>query len=115
MADPNNIPQEAEQLKRDINSEDANPDVADTQYDKEYEMAKDNTTGEGTQSSDPNPVNRKPAEAGVGSDRSTPDVSSSAEPGQQAGSQGKDGVSADADNPSNPDNYKDMAKSVTDS
>ncbi len=102
MADPNNIPQEAQQLKEDMNSSDeqvskrAKTDVASTNFDKEYEIAQQNENGSGTQSSDPNPVNRKGASAG---DKS-------------AASQGKvDNIDSPGD--SDPDDYMDMAKDLT--
>jgi hypothetical protein len=99
MADPNNIPQEVEQLTEDLESQDeevsnaAKAEVANPSFDKEYEIAKQNSTGSGHQSSDPNPVNRAPAEEGG-------DVAiSSAQP-------------ADGDD-SDPADYLDMAREVT--
>ena len=104
MADPNNIPQETQQLKEEINSpkndgeDKAKPDMASPDFDKEYEIAQQNENGAGTQSSDPNLVNRKGAEAGGG---------------RAAGkSQGKvDSIASPGD--SDPDDYLDMAKELT--
>lgn len=98
MADPNNVPQQADQLKEDLSAsnkesrERAATDVADTDFDKEYEIAQANENGSGTQSSDPNPVNRKDAGAGVGKAASGSETKS---PGD-----------------SDPSDYLDMAKEV---
>lgn len=89
MADPNNIPQEADQLKRDLQSEESEATTADPNFDKEFDIAQQNENGAGTQSSDPNPVNRKPAEAGAGS------------------------AASGSGDPSDPASYSDMAKEVT--
>jgi hypothetical protein len=68
MADSNNVPQEVKQLTEDLESldkdvrDEAKAEVASPSFDKEYEIAKQNSTGSGNQSSDPNPVNRAPAE-----------------------------------------------------
>ena len=105
MTDPNNIPQEAQQLKEDLNrpkdegDEQTKPDIADTDFDKEYDIAQKNETGSGTQSSDPNPVNREGASAG---DKS----------GTTGSGSGKvDNINSPGD--SDPDDYMDMAKDVT--
>ena len=105
MTDPNNVPQEAQQLKEDLNKpkekegEAQKPDVANTDFDKEYDIAQKNETGSGTQSSDPNPVDRQGANAG---DKS----------GNQAtsGSGAVDNIDSPGD--SDPDDYMDMAKDV---
>lgn len=106
MTDKNNIPQQAEQLSRAVRSKDgegnekAAEQLADTNFDKEYEMAQDNNNGSGTQSSDPNPVNRKDGAAGTG------DISGSNEanrPGDASNSPGD----------SDPADYMDMAREVT--
>ena len=107
MTDPNNIPQEAKQLQEDMASTDektskrAKADVASTDFDKEYDIAQDNGNGSGTQSSDPNPVNRKDASEG-GSARS-------------AGGSDSTGKVDNVDSPgdSDPDDYLDMAKDIT--
>lgn len=99
MADPNNIPQQADQLNTDLNSDNkasrerAEADVASTDFDKEYDIAQANENGSGTQSSDPNPVNRKDAAAGAGT----------ANAGQGTKSPGD----------SDPSDYIDMAKETT--
>lgn len=108
MTDPNNIPQEAQQLKEELNApqekagrsedSDSQPEMASTDFDKEYEIAQQNENGSGTQSSDPNPVNRKDAIAGGKSDSS-------------AGSGTVDNVNSPGD--SDPNDYLDMAKKVT--
>jgi len=101
MADPNNVPQEAQQLQEDINSPDeetsqkAKADVASTDFDKEYEIAQENETGSGTQSSDSNPINRKGANTGEKAATSKGAVDDIDSPGD-----------------SDPDDYMDMAKAV---
>lgn len=104
MADPNNIPQEAQQLKEEINASKSDseakekPDMASPDFDKEYEIAQQNENGAGSQLSDPNPVNRKGAEAGGG----------------QALSQNKGKVdSVDSPGDSDHNDYLDMAKDLT--
>ena len=105
MADPNNVPQQAQQLTEDLNSQDdstkdnATTDVAKTNFDAEYEEAQKNSGGPGSQSSDPNPVNR----AGAGSNSN------------QAGLSKEAGKIDNIDSPgdSDPDDYADMAKDVT--
>ncbi len=98
MADPNNVPQQADQLKDDLNTsnkesrERAATDVANTDFDKEYDIAQANENGSGTQSSDPNPVNRQGAGAGAGT----------AGAGNESKSPGD----------SDPSDYVDMAKEV---
>ncbi|MEO1635084.1 MAG: hypothetical protein AAFS04_08385 [Cyanobacteria bacterium J06631_9] len=99
MADPNNIPQQADQ--RELNSEDNNAATADIDFDKEFEIAKANENGAGSQSSDPNPVNRQGASDSVSDNQSD----SSAET--------PDGVSANSGGPSDPDSYREMAREVT--
>lgn len=107
MADPNNVPQQAQQLTEDLNSKDdsardkASGDMAKTNFDSEYDEAKANSGGSGNQSSDPNPVNRAGA-------------SSSADASQAGLSKEGDKVD-DIDSPgdSDPDDYVDMAKDVT--
>ena len=105
MTDKDNIPQQAEQLSRAVRSKDGESDekaaeqLADTDFDKEYDIAKENSDGSGTQSSDPNPVNREGAQAGAGtsSDRATNSPSNASKsPGD-----------------SDPADYMDMAKEVT--
>jgi len=93
MADPNNIPQEAEQLKRDLQGKESETTTATPNFDKEFEIAQQNKDGAGTQSSDPNPVNRKSADVATG-DTSTASTSGHGEP-------------------SDPASYRDMAKEVT--
>lgn len=106
MTDKNNIPQEAEQLARAVRGQDgegnekAAAQLADTNFDKEYEIAKDNSNGSGTQSSDPNPVNRKGGEAGAGN---TSENSSTNHPGDASNSPGD----------SDPADYMDMAREIT--
>lgn len=106
MTDPNNIPQEANQLKQDMasanakTSERAKSDVASTDFDKEYEIAQNNENGSGTQSSDPNPVNCKDASAG-----------GSASGGESSASGKVDNI--DSPGNSDPDDYMDMAKDIT--
>jgi hypothetical protein len=97
--DPNNIPQQVTQLKEVLETddskkskEDKNIEIADTQFDKEYEMAKESSNGSGFQSSDPNPVNREPAEAGMGEDQLEEIY---------------------GDEPGDPSNYLEMAKDLT--
>lgn len=107
MADPKNVPQQAEQLNEDLHSKDdsakskANADMAKTDFDSEYEEAKKNSGGSGSQSSDPNPVNRAGASDGGDAD--------------QAGLSKEGGKVDDIDSPgdSDPDDYTDMAKDVT--
>ncbi|MGB3571669.1 MAG: hypothetical protein WA783_03205 [Phormidesmis sp.] len=100
MADPNNVPQEVQQLKEDINSSDeetsqkAKADVASTDFDKEYEIAQENETGSGTQSSDSNPINREGANTG-----------------EKVVSKGTvDNIDSPGD--SDPDDYMNMAKDI---
>lgn len=107
MADPNNVPQQAQQLTEDLNSQDsstqkkASNDVAKTNFDSEYEEAKANSGGSGSQSSDPNPVNRAGADSGGDA--------------KQAGLSKEGGKVDDIDSPgdSDPDDYLDMARDVT--
>ncbi len=112
MTDPNNIPQEVKQLQEDMASTDektskrAKADVASTDFDKEYDIAQDNENGSGTQSSDPNPVNREDASAGG----SAQDTGGSAR--STGGGTGKvDNIDSPGD--SDPDDYLDMAKDIT--
>ncbi len=112
MADPNNIPQEAQQLKEDLNnpeeetSQKAKADIATTDFDKEYDIAKQNETGSGEQSSDPNPVNRKGADAG---DKT---VSRGNVAGDKTATKGTvDNIDSPGD--SDPDDYMDMARDIT--
>lgn len=108
MADPNNVPQQAQQLTEDLESKDkatskkASADVAKTNFDEDYEEAKQNSGGSGSQSSDPNPVNRQGGAKGTaGSDSST------------GGGMSKDPSKIDdIDSPgdSDPDDYREMAK-----
>ena len=110
MADPNNIPQEAQQLKEALNTpqeedkkdgeQENNPTVADTSFEKEYEIAQRNENGSGSQSSDPNPVNRKGASEGGRTNA-----------GESASASRVDDVNSPGD--SDPDDYMDMAKAVT--
>ncbi|MBE9059675.1 hypothetical protein [cf. Phormidesmis sp. LEGE 11477] len=106
MADPNNIPQEAQQLKEELNkenqdtteneetSEQTKPEVADTDFDKEYDIAEQNKTGPGNQTSNPSAVGRKDTDAG-----------------DHATRKGKvDNIDSPGD--SDPDDYMDMAKDV---
>ncbi len=101
MADSNNIPMEAQQLSEDLKSSDeetrneAKSEVASTNFDKEYEIAQQNETGSGTQSSDPNPVSRQSSSASGGTSTS--------------------GVSKSEHSPgdSDPKDYVDMAKDIT--
>ena len=102
MADSNNIPQEANQLSEDLNSGDkgtqktAKKEVAKTDFDKEYDIAMQNENGSGTQSSDPNPVNREKGEAAAGDSSFSTTGSAAHSPGD-----------------SDPSDYMDMAKEVT--
>ena len=106
MADPDNIPQQAQQLTEDLNSEDndtknkANAEMAKTNFDAEYDEAQKNSGGSGSQSSDPNPVGR--AGAGSGGDADKAGLSKDA---------GKvDNVDSPGD--SDPDDYLNMAREV---
>ena len=107
MADPNNVPQEAEQLSEELESEDketqdkAKSDVADANFDKEYEIAKQNESGAGSQSRDSNPVSRESAEASTGS--------------QATSSQATSNIGSGTNSPgdSDPNDYRDMAKDVS--
>lgn len=107
MADPNNVPQEAQQLSEDLNSQDdstrdkASADMAKTDFDSEYEEAKANSSGSGSQSSDSNPVNRAGASGGGDADK--------------AGLSKEGGKVDDIDSPgdSDPDDYTEMARDVT--
>ncbi len=101
MADPNNIPQEAQQLKEDLNSENeetsdkAKSEVASTDFDKEYDIAEHNKTGPGNQTSNPSAVGRKGTDAGDHATKKTQ----------------VDDIDSPGD--SDPDDYMDMAKDVT--
>ena len=107
MADPNNVPQEAQQLSEDLNSQDddtrnkAGADMAKTNFDAEYEEAQANSGGSGNQSSDSNPVSRANASSGSNAD--------------QAGLSKESGKIDNIDSPgdSDPDDYADMAREVT--
>lgn len=112
MADPNNVPQEAQQLTEDLESTDkdtknkASADMAKTNFDAEYEEAQQNSGGSGSQSSDPNPVNRKGGSGGTaGSDGSVSSAGFSKEAGKI------DDIDSPGD--SDPDDYLDMAREVT--
>lgn len=100
MADPNNVPQEAKQLSEDMESSDketqdkAKGEVAHPDFDKEYEIAMQNENGSGHQSSDSNPVSRQKAES--------------------AGTSGSASSVAHSPGDSDPSDYRDMAKDVTD-
>lgn len=104
MADSNNIPMEAKQLSEDLKSSDeetkndAKSDVANANFEKEYEIAQQNENGSGTQSSDSNPVTRQ-----SGSTTST------------SGGTQASGVSTSEHSPgdSDPKDYVDMAKDIT--
>lgn len=99
MADPNNIPQEAEQLAEDLNSQDkdtrnaAKSEVANTDFEKEYRIAQQNNNGSGTQSSDPIAVTRQADTAGTGQSQAAQATHS---PGD-----------------SDPSDYLDMARDIT--
>lgn len=101
MADSNNIPMEAQQLAEDLKSsdketqQDAEKDAASTNFDKEYEIAQQNQSGSGTQSSDSNPVSRQASNPNDGA--STSGVTKS------------DHGPGDSD----PSDYIDMAKDIT--
>ncbi|MEM8502108.1 MAG: hypothetical protein AAF716_03030 [Cyanobacteria bacterium P01_D01_bin.1] len=116
MADPNNIPQEAQQLKEELNnegkenenkeneskenkskeaSEQKQPDIAATDFDKEYEIAEQNKTGPGNQTSNPSAVGRKDTDAGDHATRENQ----------------VDNIDSPGD--SDPDDYMDMAKDIT--
>lgn len=105
MTDKNNITQEAQQLNREIQENDdakagTARQAAEANFDREYEMAQENNNGGGTQSSDPNPVNRKSGEAGTGSMESD---NTANRPGDANNSPGD----------SDPADYMDMAREVT--
>lgn len=112
MADPNNIPQESQQLTEDLNSPDeetknkASADMAKTNFDAEYEEAQKNSGGSGTQSSDSNPVSRKAGSKGT---------ASSGNATGKAGRSKEAGKIDDIDSPgdSDPDDYRNMAREVT--
>ena len=101
MADSNNIPMEAQQLAEDLKSSDeetqdeAKSEIASTNFDKEYEIAQQNESGSGTQSSDSNPVSRQSSSASGGTSAS--------------------GVSTSEHSPgdSDPKDYMNMAKDIT--
>ena len=109
MADPDNVPQQAQQLTEDLNSKDdstkdkASADMAKTNFDAEYEEAKKNSGGGGTQSSDANPVSRQKGAAGTAGSGS-----------EKAGLSKEAGKIDNVDSPgdSDPDDYLDMAKDV---
>ena len=116
MADPNNIPQESQQLTEDLNSPDektknkASADMAKTNFDAEYEEAQKNSGGSGSQSSDPNPVSRKAGNKGTaGSDSFTGESEGKAGRSKEAGK--IDDIDSPGD--SDPDDYLDMAREVT--
>lgn len=104
MADPNNVPQEAKQLSEDMESSDpetqekAKSEVAHPDFDKEYDIALQNETGSGNQSSDPNPVSRKKA----------------SESGSSGGQPSAVGHSEHSPGDSDPSDYQDMAKDIID-
>jgi hypothetical protein len=121
MADSNNIPQEAEQLAEALNSDDKNTqkaaksEVANTNFDKEYQIAQENSNGSGTQSSDPgamvreavmsNDSDSQPSMAGQGANQAanqTPSDSTDQPVGQTTNSPGD----------SDPKDYLDMAKDI---
>ncbi len=110
MADPNNIPQESQQLSEDLNSPDeetknkASADMAKTNFDAEYDEAQKNSGGSGTQSSDSNPVSRQ-----------AKGTASSGSATGKAGRSQEAGKIDDIDSPgdSDPDDYRDMAREVT--
>lgn len=107
MADPNNIPQEAQQLTEELNkesqksngneetSEQTKPDIASTDFEKEYEIAQENKTGPGNQTSNPSAVGRENTDAG---DHATKKAQ-------------VDNIDSPGD--SDPDDYMDMAKDIT--
>ena len=108
MADPNNVPQEAQQLTEDLESKDketsetASSDVAKTNFDEDYEEAKQNSGGSGSQSSDSNPVSRK------GGAQGTAGSSSSTGGGMSKDAEKIDDIDSPGD--SDPDDYRNMAK-----
>jgi hypothetical protein len=119
MADSNNIPQEAEQLAEALNSHDkdtqkaAKSEVANTNFDKEYQIAQENSNGSGTQSSDPGAMVRE----AVTSDDSEPFmVNQGANQGaNQASSDFTDqpvGQTTNSPGDSDPKDYLDMAKDI---
>ncbi len=101
MADPNNIPQEVEQLTEALNSEDkdtqkaAKSEVANTNFEKEYRIAQENSNGSGTQSSDPIAVTRQ---------ADMPDAGDSFSSSGQASKSPGD---------SDPSDYLEMARDIT--
>lgn len=116
MTDPNNVPQEAQQLKEDLNneneetSEQAKSDVASTDFDEEYEIAEKNKTGPGNQTSNPSAVGRKetnPGDTGAGDTGAGDANAGDATQKKQV----VDNVDSPGD--SDPDDYLDMAKEVT--
>ena len=66
-----------------------------TDFDKEFDIAKDNSTGPGTQTSNPSVVGRKGTDAGDAATRRTK----------------VDNIDSPGD--SDPDDYVDMAKDIT--
>ena len=120
MADPNNVPQEAQQLSEDLESTDENTkkqadsEMAKTNFDSEYDEAQQNSGGSGAQSSDPNPVTRKKESEGASGSSTTSTMSSEGSV-SKAGLSKEAGKIDDIDSPgdSDPDDYRDMAKEVT--
>lgn len=116
MTDPNNIPQQAQQLKEEINAPEKDgeakktQDVASTDFDQEYEIAQKSENGSGTQSSDPNPVNRKGAKLSEPAPNNG-NVNSAGTGGNTEGSGKMGGTNSPGD--SDPADYLDMAKDVT--
>ncbi|PZO60368.1 MAG: hypothetical protein DCF15_02050 [Phormidesmis priestleyi] len=94
---------EAKQLSEDLKSSDeetkndAKSDVANANFEKEYEIAQQNENGSGTQSSDSNPVTRQSGSISGGTQAQASGVSKSEHsPGD-----------------SDPKDYVDMAKDIT--
>ncbi|MBE9079741.1 hypothetical protein IQ241_21010 [Romeria aff. gracilis LEGE 07310] len=117
MATDKNTPktQEAAQVSEAMNNEEDDLQPTQTNFNQEYETAQQNETGAGNQSSDPNPVNREPAEAGVA------DAKQAGNTPADSGKSGSSSANSD-DTPhsppggeSNPAEYLDMAKETTDS
>ncbi|MEL6764727.1 MAG: hypothetical protein AAFO87_13950 [Cyanobacteria bacterium J06607_6] len=91
MSEYSNVTQAAKQISRDENA-----DTAETNFDKEYEMAQKEMNGSGTQSSLASPANIESAdEAGDANDTSPI------------------GESQASDRPGNPEKFAEMATELT--
>lgn len=116
MATDENTPktQEAAQVSEAMNNEEDDLQPTQTNFDQEYETAQQNETGAGTQSSDPNPVNREPAEAGVADSKRAGNTPTSTSQTSDSSASGSDDTPhSPPGGESNPAEYVDMAKDTT--